>query len=218
MAVFWFAVPRIVSSAGLPDIDPEVERLVLLTTSLFVGLIYVLLPLCFVLFYRSEHVAATCRARDPGPSWVDDRPQGLINLVVVYGLVAVTVLMMPAYDFFFPLFGLVLSGAPGAVAWAGVLVLFLWLVKSTMRTEEIAWRVSMVASVLGALSSIVTSVLVPYDRLLQSMGLPEAQRELVRSVWDPGPAAVAVVTGACWLTWIVYVVSVRRYFSNGPER
>ena len=45
--------------AGVSELPGGTMTVALVTTSLLLGLIYVLLPLAFVLFYRSPHVAAT---------------------------------------------------------------------------------------------------------------------------------------------------------------
>jgi len=214
MVVFWFIMPRYWDFAGLSDLPGDTVRLVVLTTSLFLGFIYVLLPLAFVLFYRSENVAATCGARDTKPSWVDDCPQGLVNLVVVYGLLAASVLMMPAYNFLFPFFGVILDGWVGALAWLVVLVVLIYLLRATPRRRFRAWNVAMASSLIMAASSIVAAAAIPFTEWVDRMALPGEQREMVLALWEPGEATMALVSFAFWATWIGYLIYVRRFIED----
>jgi len=212
MVVLWFVMPRLWDMVGLSGMADDSLRLVVLTTNLFFGFIYVLLPLAFVSFYRSEHVAATCRARDPRPSWVDDCPQGLVNLVMVYGLIAVSILMMPAYNFMFPCFGTILHGWLGAVAWLVVLLLLVYLIRATLWRQSRSWDLAMGLSLVIAVSSMVTAAVVPYAAWIGRMALPAEQGEMVLTLWNPGTVTMVILTFVFWATWLGYLVYVRRFF------
>jgi hypothetical protein len=214
MVIFWIAMPRFWAVAGVSDLVGDAQWMVTLTTTLFVGLIYVVLPLAFVVFYRLESVAATCRARDTGSSWVDGRPQGVINLVVVCWLIVVSFLIVPLYGFLFPLCGLLLAGWAGAVGWAAVLGATLSLLHSAMTGDRRGWTVAMVVSVLVAASFTITSALVPYVQWIEGMNLPPEQREVYVVLWNPDRFEMAVVSLLFWATWIGYMLYVKRYFED----
>jgi hypothetical protein len=220
MVVFWVLVPRWIGVAGMSDLPGNALTLVMLTTGLFLGFIYVLLPLAFVLFYRSEHVAATCRARDPGPSWVDDCPQQIVTLVLLYGICAASLLIVPAYGFAFPLFGVILEGWSGAAAWLVVVALLLLLLVGTARRDPRAWTLAMVASIVAAVSSTVHAAMVPMSAWLDRVATSAEERQMMASVGDLTPTAMVLLSLAVWGSWIVYLFMVRRFFSSpvGPER
>jgi hypothetical protein len=188
----------------------------LVTTSLLLGFIYVLLPLAFVLFYRSPHCAATCRARDPGPSWVDGCPSPIVSLVAVYAVGAASLLVVPAYNFLFPLFGMILEGWGGAVAWLLVLALLVYLIVGTARRDPTAWTVSMAASLLAASSSTVTAAVVPWSAWLDRLTLPGQRPPLADVLGEPSSLVMVLGSLAAWGSWIAYLLYVRR-FVHAPQ-
>jgi hypothetical protein len=212
MVSLWLLMPRLDELTGMAELPGGATTVVLVTTSLLLGFIYVLLPLAFVLFYRSPHVAATCRARDPRPSWVDGCPSPVITLVVVYGLAAAMLVVVPAYGFVFPLFGAVLTGWSGAAAWLGVLALLVVLIAGTARRDPRAWTVAMAASLLAACSSTVTAAVVPWSAWLERLSRPGSPLPLAGVLGEPSPMALVLGSLVVWGTWIAYLLSVRRYF------
>ena len=216
MIGLWLLMPRIGDLAGIADLPGGTMTLALVTTSLLVGFIYVLLPLAFVLFYRSPNVAATCRARDPGPSWVDGCPTPIVSLALVYGLGAASLVAVPAWGFQFPLFGAVLDGWGGAAAWLLVLVLLLYLMIGTARRDPQAWAVSMAASLVAASSSTVTAAVVPWSALAGRVAPAGQGPELVAAFGEPSPGLRVALSLALWGSWIAYLGYVRRLFLS-PE-
>jgi hypothetical protein len=218
MLVTWWLLPAMWSqlggAAGLPG---EGLAVVMIVTSIILGVIYVLLPAAFVLFYRSPHVAATCRARDPGPSWVDDCPPHILSLMLIFGLGAVSVLTTPAYGFALPVFGIVLSGVAGAFGWTLILILLLYLVWGSFRRDLRAWWIAVAASLAAACANTVTVVVVPLDELLARMNLPADQRGLIEGVGVLSPTLLAILSLACWLSFVAYLLYVRRFFGPGPS-
>ena len=191
--------------AGLPELA------LILAVLAIIGFFYVALPLAFVLFYRSEDVAATCRARDPNPSWLDDTQPQIVSLVLVYVLGLASVLLMPAYHFIFPLFGTILDGWTGAGAWLVVAVLLCYLILATVRSDPPGWRVAMTASVVAALSWTVTAAVVPYARWLEHMELPPAQSDLMVGLGAPSGIAMVLLSVFVWASWIAYLVYIRTF-------
>jgi hypothetical protein len=216
MVSLWLLMPRLQDLAGMAELPGGTMTLVLVTTSLLLGFIYVLLPLAFVLFYRSPHVAATCRARDPAPSWVDGCPSPVVNLVVIYGLCAASLLVVPAYRFLFPLFGVILTGWGGAIAWLLVLAVLVGLIAGTAGRDPRAWSIAMAASLLAAASSTITAAVVPWSEVLARLALPGGEWPLAGVLGEPSPMAMVLGSLVVWGTWIAYLLSVRRFFGAPP--
>ena len=216
MASLWLLMPRLQDLAGLAELPGGAMTVALVTTSLLLGFIYVLLPLAFVLFYRSPHVAATCRARDPGPSWVDGCPPSIVSLVVVYGLGAASLLIMPAYGFLFPLYGTVLHGWGGAAAWVGVAALLVYLMVGTARRDSRAWHAAMAASLIAACSTTVTAAVVPWSTWLEQSAPAGRRPPLAEILGDPSPWVLVAWSLAGWGIWIAYLLYARRFFRAPP--
>jgi len=220
MVVAAWLVPALLRGmAATSDLPTNFVFIVNLVIFGFIGFLYVLLPGAFVLFYRSPHVAATCRARDRSPQWTDDLPRRLLTLVIVWALAAVSVLMMPAYGFVVPFFGAVLSGASGAAVWAAILVVCVVLTWGSARRAPWAWWWGVAAIVLATLSSVITALCVDPAAFILAMDLPEQQTAPLSGIAIPGRWVMALVWVVMWGTFLAYLMTVRRFFfvddSNG---
>jgi hypothetical protein len=217
----WSAFPSLWHElAAAAGIDDRTARMVAIGINLVLGVVWVLLPGAFVIFFRSPDVVATCRERDPDPGWVGRSPQRLLALAAAYVLCALSLAAMPSYGFVFPLFGLVLSGAAGALCWAAVFALCLALAWGTLRGELWAWRTAMTGCVLAALSWVTTSALVEPPEILDAMSLPPEQRVIMELIW-PAEAWIHVAGWlVIWGSLAVYLFTVRGLFQKGgrPER
>ena len=176
------------------------------------GVVFVVMPTAFVLFYRSPNVAATCRIRDPGPSRIADAPSHILSLVLIYVLGAVSVLTMPAYNFVMPVFGMVLSGVAGALAWVVVLGILGYLVRATLDRDPRAWWTAVVATVVATLASTVAVVVTPIDTILGRMALPDDQLAIFQAMGFPGPAGLALLSAVAWGSFLAYLWYAKRFF------
>jgi hypothetical protein len=217
MVIGMLVVPAVIHGFGAgSDLPPGMASLVIAVTFGIIGLIYVVLPALFVLFYRSPHVAATCRARHPDPQWIDECPRRLLTLMVVWVLLAVSALLMPAYNFLFPLFGIVLTGAAGAVLWALVLALSVALAVGTCRRAPWAWWGGMAFTLTGTLSSILAVLRFDLTEIMTMMNLPEDQIAMMDTLPVFDGWIMAIGTLFVWGTFIVYLMTLRRYFAPAP--
>jgi len=197
-------VPGVMRQLGAAEaLPPELMLLVVLVTIGVIGLLYVVLPGLFVLFYRSPHVAATCRVRHPEPQWIDD---------CVWVLAAVSVLLMPAYNFFFPVFGAVLTGAAGATLWALVLAVCVALAAGSCMRAPWAWWSGVVLTLAAALSSILTVLRHDFAEIVALLDLPEDQASMMVAMGMPDGWPMALINALVWGTFIVYLMSLRRFF------
>jgi hypothetical protein len=197
---------------GASDLSPEVETLVIFVTFAVIGVLYVVLPGLFVLFYRSPHVAATCRSRFPEPQWIDDLPRRLLTLTVVWVLLAISVLLAPAYSFFFPLFGIVLTGAAGAGLWALVLACCIALAVGTCRRAHWAWTGGVALTLAATLSSILTVLRFDLMEIAVLMELPEDQRAMIDALPMLDGWVMVLANIIAWGTFLVYLMTLKSYF------
>jgi len=208
----WLVPAMLRGMAASSDLPSNFVFIINLVIFGIIGFLYVILPGAFVLFYRSPHVAATCRARDRSPQWTDDLPRRLLTLVIVWALAAVSVLMMPAYGFVAPFFGIVLNGASGAAVWAAILAGCVVLTWGSARRAPWAWWGGVAAIILAALSSVITAARVDPAEFVLAMGLPEEQLVLLSGIAMPGRWVMALVWVVVWGTFLAYLMTVRRFF------
>jgi len=218
LLISWLVMPGLLldmgAAVGLSSGDIAVVALVTLSILSFV---YVFLPGAFVLFYRSESVAATCRSRDPRPQWTDGCPSRLLTLTLLWALTAVSVLVMPAYRFVTPFFGFLVDGAAGAVVWVVVLVVCAVLAWGTCRRAPWAWRLGVAATLLAAVSTILTFARVEAVELYRAMGLPAEQLALLAGLASPERWLMTLLWAVVWLSFLGYLVTLKRLF-HPPQR
>lgn len=202
----------VVRLGGESALPPEMAVLVMAVTFGVIAVLYVVLPGLFVLFYRSPGVAATCRARHPNPQWIDRIPRGLLTLMVVWVLLAASALLMPAYDFFFPFFGLVLTGAAGALLWAIVLAVCAALALGTGRRAPWAWWGGVALTIAATLSSTLTLLRFDIREIMALMALPEGQVAMIESLPKLDGSIPVLASLVVWGTFLAYLLTLRRYF------
>jgi hypothetical protein len=214
MLLTWIALPGLwldlAASAGL---EGRAAQLIAVAVNLVLSSIYIVLPGAFVLFYRSPAVIATCRARDPRPGWAGRCPQRLLALAAAYTLGGISIIAVPAYNFVFPLFGLLVTGAAGAVCWAAVLILSAALAFGTCRGEPWAWWTAAAASVAAAVSSVASFAFADPQAVFEAMALPTDQLMLMAPLWPREPWVHIVFWLAIWGSLLAYLFVVRPLFN-----
>lgn len=196
---------------------PDVILIINLVVFGLAGFFYAVLPGVMVIFYRSPHVKATCRVRDPAPQWIDRCPRRRLTLAIVWLLCALSILLMPAYNFFFPAFGVALTGAPGAVSWSVILGVAVAVAVGTFRGNRWAWRVGVALGVVGCLTSTVTFFRLDPTEIATLMGLPDEQAAMMAAIGSSGGWMIALGNIVVWVSFVVYLVTLRRFFSPSPS-
>ncbi len=208
----WFLRALLSQLGAAGGLQREVTIIVQVTMTLFLGFVCVALPAAFVAFYRSPHVAATCRARDPGPSWIDDCPPHILSLALLFALAALSVLASPGFGFALPVFATVLSGWAGAVGWALILALLVYLVWGTCRRDPVTWWVAIVGTVVAAVATTASLILIPIEEMLDELRLLPEQRAIIDQMTPPSLRMLVVLSLVTWGSLLAYLVFVRRYF------
>jgi hypothetical protein len=180
------------------------------------GIVYLLLPLAFVLFYRSPHVKATCEARDPQLRWTDRCPLPVLASSFLYGIGAVALLFIAVTYRLLALFGVIIDGLPALVLCLILAAILAAVTLGSYRLEPWAWWTAVAIAMLGVASSLVTA-LRPLDwrDVYQRMGMGDQYQLLgLDKLWQ-GDSFLWL---ACLSTvpWLFYLVWTRRYFFRPP--
>jgi hypothetical protein len=211
----WLVLPGLLRGVGIAEgLPSEMLFVAVGVTLVIVSLIYVLLPGAFVFFYRSPDVLATCRARDPRPQFTDDCPPRILTLSVVWGMAAVSVAAMPAYDWAFPFFGRLLLGAAGAAPWIAVLVMCAALAWGSCRRRPWSWWGAVGATIAAAAATIVTSIRYSPETIIRTLSMAEDQRQILASFSWPGGWVISLGWIAVWGSMLLYLVTLRPYFRD----
>ena len=200
------------------QMPPKAPLVPLIFAGGFMGCIYFLLPLAFVLFYRSKHVWATCRFKDPKTRWTDRCPLPVLALVIFFAYGLFSLVWMPFYNFTVPCFGVILDGAAGALVVLGVVLLEIYLIWGMYHLRVAAWWTAVVCVVVGSISGLLTMGRIDLMELYERMGMPDQQLDVIRQM------GMVEKMDSLWWVWIpmalvflVYLVYVKRYFGLSED-
>jgi hypothetical protein len=205
--------------AGPPGEPPPPELLAVVKTVVLgiLALGGLLLPAIYIWVYRDEQLLRTCERHDPRPAWTEGLPASVLGLSLV--LWAAAALMLPlAVRPAVPLFGLLVTGWPGALILLGGAVGLAALARAIYRRSMAAWWATTLLLVALGASVALTFHVVESAVFLREMGLPEEYLgELptlesgLRLVHVWGSLALTVIS-------VAYMLAIRGSFASGPGK
>jgi len=224
VSAIWLAIGLVAIAAVttmLPHLMPifPPSQTTLMVTLLYVvlGIIYLLIPLILVLFYRSPHVKATCESHDPVTRWTDRVPLPILAVVIGMAFAALSVVISLSYGIV-PLFGVILTGAPATIVLLGFAGLCAYLAVQLYRQKRSAWWTSVFFIIFGIANAAVTFSRVDLEKLYEQMGIMTPQlraMHLSDLAHDPG---LWCVIGVSWLAALAYLIWTRKFFDAPPPR
>jgi len=203
--------------AGISQQSPGAAAIAIAVMAVFLGVLFIGIPLAGVLFYGGKNVKATCEARDPVPRWTDRCPLPVLAAAIWLGWGAVSILIMGfTVVKVLPLFGIFLSGpvSLGAtVLFAAALGVGAW---GFYKRDARAWWFVMAIMVLSVASNAITYSLHDLAEVYQLQGYTEAQiAQITRFSFLQGK--FMLWNSLLWsLPSLAYLVWIRRFFKTSP--
>lgn len=186
--------------------------------SIGIGIFGIVLPLVWILFYRSAHVKATVQQLDPVPRWTDGQPISLLIFAswMLFGAVSV---LMSSFIYKALAFGrFILRGWPAFAVMAAMATLLFWIGWGTLHRRQSAWWSAVVMLVIGVAWSVAFLTLTDLMLMYAEMGMP----------LDPQQAAIATALHSSpffhgwmaliWTGYLVFLLYLRRYFFVRSKR
>ena len=183
----------------------------------FLGVIYILIPLALVLFYRSPHMKATCEARDAIPRWTDRVPLPVLALVLLMASGALSILACVAYGVA-PIFGVVLTGAPAIIVLVAIGGLCAYVALRLYLLRPSAWWTLVLLHVIGGAIGAWTLTHNDFEKLYEQMGLMSQQVRAMRLVELYRDPTLWAFIAVCWAAMLAYLLWIRRFFDAPPPR
>lgn len=219
ICVMAFVLPQIMESItstakpGQPELPAAAKSMMVVIPMIILGVIYVILPGVWVLFYRSENVRATCEAYDPVVRWTDRCPLPVIAVSLWLAFSApMMVVMAVVYKGVLPVFGTFVVGPAGSALC--VVLAFLWAYSAWAfyKLKSIGWWMVVVSIVIFTISAFVTYSRRDLVELYALMGYPQEQiAEIQKFNFLKGATmAWASLCGAVPL--LGYLIYLRRFF------
>lgn len=180
--------------------------------SVFFGLFFILLPLGFILFYRSPSVKATVEARDPVHRWTDDVPLPLLIFSVwMIGGAAITLLCGFMYPSF-PVGRWMLRGAAVPALMLAIVLLMLYIGFGMLRRKASAWWAAVGMTALGAGWGAIfmgggTDLVAWYREI--GMAVDPKQMEMIQTMYA-NPLFIGWVF-LFWGAYLAFLIYLRRF-------
>jgi len=214
-------VPRIIEvirsavPAGQPQMPDPMIQMIIVVQFVAISVLLVLLPIAWILFYRSPHVRSTCEATDPAPAWTDACPPAVLALSVWTALSAPMVLVGPlAYRSVFPLFGVLVTGLPAALISVVVAALLAYSAWALHRLSPVGWWLLTLGSCLWTLSAATTFSRIDPMEMYRAMGFPEQQLEQMQKFNFMTPSLMVWALVLFAVAFVAYMLSVKKHFRS----
>jgi hypothetical protein len=215
-AMMGFLLPQI--TASLPNNQPQVKAVMAGCMSVGIGLFGIVLPLVFILFYRSTHVKATAEQLDPVPRWTDGRPVSLLLFASWMFFGAVTVLLSSFMYKAVPIGAFMLRGLPMFAFMAAMATFLFWIAVGTLRRRRAAWWSALVMLIIGVAWGAFYLKATDPVAMYEAMGMPaDPQQMKMATAMYSSPFFMAWMA-VLWLGYLVFLLYLRRYFFPRSER
>ncbi len=196
-------------------ITPEmIDRMIAIAPFLGAGL-YLFLPAMCLWVVSSRDARLTCEARGPEPSWIEEPPEQILPLAMLFAWEGAMLLSMTTYGGAIPFFGNVITGPLGMA----ILTLIGWLclrcALGLFRCEPAAWHLALFLLLTGLVSTHLSEQAELSDQLHAAMGFSEAQMQMMNRIGEspwPFPWLASGMIAA-----LAYTFFVRRYFAEARE-
>jgi len=182
----------------------------------FMAFFFVVLPVVFLLFYRSRNVEQTCRHRDPVERWTDRLPLPVIAYAMLAGFGAAYYFFMAFVTPLFPFFGRYLTGIPGGIACFVFAAIDAYVAFSFLRLNVNGWWLALVSIVIRIAAAATTygraDILAAYARL----GWSDAQLEAMQHNPMFRNGAFLWISLAVIVPYLGLLLWTKRYFRTPP--
>ncbi len=216
MVSWLIMLPRLgdmMAAGGQKVPETAVVVMQVLVTAVMV-VIYVLVPVVFILFYGSRAVRLTAEWKDPQPRWTDRVPGPVLAGAL---LLAAGAAFMPLTGIagVLPVFGVTLTGAPAALVGLAVGAGLGWTAWGFCRLMPAAWWTALGLLLAAMVSSILTLPGLDMAEMYRKMGYSEELVEMMLKASPLTPMGLMIVTGCSMVAYLGFVLFLRRYFAGG---
>lgn len=205
--------PAANGTAGAPAVPPVSLVVVMVTMLFFIGIIFILLPLVWIYFYKSPNVKATCEARDPVARWTDGCPLPVLaaSLWLLVG-VPVFLLMPISAHGVMPFFGMFLSGLPGSLLCLVLAVVWGYTAWLLYKLDVRGWWLVLIALLVVFVSTVLTYARHDLLEAYQLMGYSQAQIDQLQKTGLLTGHRIAWMMVLWMVPWLGYILFIKKYF------
>jgi hypothetical protein len=212
-------LPTQPTAPGQQQLPPGAMAAGMTVGFIFMGIILVVIPGIWVLFYGSKHVKATVEARDPVPSWTDACP---LPVLVVSLWLLFSAPMMAAMPFMYhgmvPFFGIFLAQPISTAFSLGIAVLWIYAAWSLYGLHRSAWWLIVIAMTVFTVSWNVTVLLHGPMELYRQMGYTGDQLAQMQKIMPMFLGKRYAELMLCTMVpFYAYMIFIRRYLPRTAQ-
>ncbi len=206
--MIWIVVQLSTADPRISGVRDSVGCVVMVVLAVMM-VVFISLPLSFLLFYSRQDVRWTVEKLDPERRWTQAQPLPVLGAVLLYAVSAAGSLTALAHPVL-PVPGGVLTGAParGLLLVIGVAsAIIAW---GLYRGKRAAWMAAAVMTAVWGAFSLLAIRDLDFAQMQKAMGASEEEiRQMAGIDVSPPLTALVAVTG---LAWLGYLWWLRRYF------
>jgi hypothetical protein len=196
---------------GARPVPPAFMAAVLTLFIVGMAIVLVVLPLVFLLFYRTSDVEQTCKRRDPVERWTDRRPLPVLAFALL-AAVGCTYDLLTSFTTPAPFFGRYLTGTPGIANFLVLAAVDAYVAYSFFRLKLTGWWVAAIAVAIRTVSVLLTvrsaKLLDAYSR----MGWSKRQLDMMRDNPMFHGGFLLGWTAVFLLIYFGFLLWLKRYF------
>lgn len=215
-AMMTYVLPMTMES--MPEAQEGAKAFAIGCMSIGIGLFGVVVPLVFILFYRSVHVQATVQRLDPVSRWTDGQPVSLLVFASWMFFGAASLLLSSFMYKALPVGAFMLRGWPVFAVMAAMATLLAWIGWGTLQRWRSAWWSAVVLLVIGiawgASMIMTTDPLAMYEAM--GIAVDPQQTKLVMAFYSSPLFYGWMAT--IWIGYFAFLLYLRRYFFARSER
>jgi hypothetical protein len=200
------------AKTGQPAMPPAAITGMVIGMTIFFFVLFVVLPAVWTFFYQSRHVKATCEARDPVMHWTDACPLPVLGFCLWTWLCVPIMVLTPLTGHgVMPFFGEFIVGLPCALFCLVIAVVWGWAGGWMYRLDGRGWWLILIATVVFAMSALLTYSHHDIIEMYQLQGLPPAQIDQIQKM------GLFTGNGMGWLTvlftlpFLGYLLFIKKY-------
>jgi len=213
-----FIMPKILAGAsGGQDANHAVPAAAIagamVVMFLVLGVIFIVVPAVWIFFYQSRHVKATCETRDPVTRWTDACPLPVLAVCLWVAFSAAMLLVMPVTGLaVMPLFGMFLTGLPGALLSLTLAALWAYAAWLLYKLDVRGWWLILIAMIVFMVSAVMTYARHDIIEMYQLMGYPQAQIDQIQKTGVFTGNRMAWMMAFFMVPFLGYIVFIKKYF------
>ncbi len=200
--------------AVTPELGATASKVVFGFIMLMMGVIFVILPIIWILAYGSKNAKATCETRDPVVRWTDRCPLPVLGASIWMAISALMMLLMPLvyYTAVLPFFGQFITGPAAMAGFIVLAVAWGYCACAIYKLSPGGWWVAFILMCVFPISGCLTYLHHNISELYQLMGMPEKQIAQIGKFGFLEGHTMAWIMLGCGVPWLAYLLYIRRYF------